>query len=154
MTCLESSIALMEQSLILIEERYLSNLYGEPWCFLTMCAAIKLLNIKVSTESRDTAKAACAKGFLDLHCKHNERYQALLSSLHLSEERASFSPIRVSVPLIISYQMVGPRCRNNEAYSPLQNLTTCNNVSAPMLSAFPTSEWFDNNYDQMVSEHL
>ena len=151
MTCSESSIALMEHCLILIEERYLSNSYGEPWCFLTMCAAIKLLNIKVGTESRETAKAACAKGFLDLHCKHNERYQALLSSLQLSGERVSFSPIRVSIPLIIWYQIFEPQCCANEAYSHFQSPNACNN--APIISAFPASEWFDYNYDQMVSIH-
>lgn len=70
MTNPESAIILLEQCLPLMEERYLRCLYGEPWCFVTMCAAIMLLKIRLGQESWQTAKSSCAQRFLDLHYKH------------------------------------------------------------------------------------
>ncbi|KAI0382925.1 hypothetical protein F5Y04DRAFT_251380 [Hypomontagnella monticulosa] len=58
---------LLLHCLSFIEHRHLRCCYGELWCFITMCAAIMLLKIHLGEESHSTAKASCAKKFLDLH---------------------------------------------------------------------------------------
>jgi hypothetical protein len=65
-----STIDLLEQCFPLMENRYLLCFNGEPWCILTMGAAIMLLKFHIKEESRLTAKSSFAKRFLDLHYKH------------------------------------------------------------------------------------
>ena len=74
-----STIDLLEHCLPFTEDRYLRCHQGEPWCFLTMYAAILLLKIYLGRETHQSAKTACARRFLDLHFKHTGRQQMSLS---------------------------------------------------------------------------
>ncbi|TVY26986.1 Transcription factor [Lachnellula hyalina] len=92
-----STIDLLEQCLPLMEERYLHCFYGEPWCFLTMCAATMLAKIHVGRETWQTAKASCAQRFLDLHYRCIGRQQtALLSQQHQDSEISQIDALAAS----------------------------------------------------------
>ena len=71
----DSTIDLLEQCLPLMEDRYLRYFSGEPWCFVTMCAAILLLKVHLGNESWQTAKPLCAQRVLDLHYKHKGKHK-------------------------------------------------------------------------------
>ncbi|TVY15012.1 Transcription factor lepE [Lachnellula arida] len=70
-----STINLLDQCLPILETRYLHNFHGEPWCFLTMCAATMLLKIHAGSETWQTAKSLCAERFLDLHYRRIAQHQ-------------------------------------------------------------------------------
>ena len=55
----QSTMDFLEQCLIFTEDRYLRCCNGEPWCFMTMCAATRLLKIHLGKESHQTAKSSC-----------------------------------------------------------------------------------------------
>ncbi|XXH04813.1 peptide transporter ptr2 [Hypoxylon texense] len=74
----QSTIDLLEQCLPFMGDLYLRCCHSEPWCFVTMCGAIMVLKIHLGKETRQTAKASCARRFLDLHYKHEERQRAAL----------------------------------------------------------------------------
>lgn len=63
-----STIDLLEQCLPAIEDKYLRC--SDPWSFFIMCTAIMLIKIHLGKETRQTAKAACARRFLDLYYKN------------------------------------------------------------------------------------
>jgi hypothetical protein len=79
-TSSEYTIEILDQCLLYMEERYLRCFYGEPWCFLTMCAAIMLIRIHLRKETWETAKSSCAQRFLGLYHKHIGKYQLSLPS--------------------------------------------------------------------------
>ncbi len=98
----EHTIKLLEDCLPFMEDIYLRCFYGEPWCFLMMFAAIMLLRIHLGKESRQTAKASCARRFLDLHYKHIGRHQeSILSQQHPTLQNTTgqvdVSPITASI---------------------------------------------------------
>ena len=99
----ESTIVLLEECLPLMEDRYLRCFYGEPWCFLTMCAAIMLLKIHSDRETWHTAKPLCAQRFLDLHYRHIGRQQTALSS---QQNPDSVSQIDVRIITIFCHERV------------------------------------------------
>jgi hypothetical protein len=68
-------IELLEQCLPFMEDRYLRCFYCEPWCFLTLYAAIMQIKIHLGKESWQTAKSSCAQRFLALHYKNGEGQQ-------------------------------------------------------------------------------
>lgn len=78
MTNFGETIDLLGQCLPFMEQRYLGCSYGEPWCFLTMYAAIMLLKLHVGEETPDSARSSCARQFLDLYDKHIRAQQELL----------------------------------------------------------------------------
>lgn len=59
--------ALIQQCLPLQEERYLGGCQAEPWCLLTLGAALMVVQLRAGLETRPAAKAACARRFLDLY---------------------------------------------------------------------------------------
>ncbi|KAI0121758.1 hypothetical protein BJ170DRAFT_587879 [Xylariales sp. AK1849] len=99
----QSTINLLEQCLPFMKDRYLRCCHGEPWCFITTCAAIMLLKIQMGNESRQTAKASCARQFLDLHFKlWGEQQNSLsnqdpTSSVHTGHANISASQLIPSV---------------------------------------------------------
>lgn len=72
------TIDLLEQCLPFMEQRYLGCFYGEPWCFLTMYAAIMVLKLHLGKETMESARSMCGRRFLDLHNQHIGRQQELL----------------------------------------------------------------------------
>ncbi|TVY38123.1 Transcription factor, partial [Lachnellula subtilissima] len=113
-----STIDLLEQCLPLMEERYLHCFYGEPWCFLTSCAAAMLVKIHVGRETWQTAKASCAQRFLDLHYRRIGRQQtALLSQQHQDSVTSGIDALAAG----------------QEEYT----------LDA---TSFPASEWMDSNF--------
>ncbi|KAH0136563.1 hypothetical protein KCU82_g18740, partial [Aureobasidium melanogenum] len=66
-SCSDSVIELMERSLAIAAERSLRCRKSEPWCFISISAAISLLKIHLGILDRPTAKCSCAQAFLDLH---------------------------------------------------------------------------------------
>ncbi|KAH0409527.1 hypothetical protein KCU90_g20783, partial [Aureobasidium melanogenum] len=66
-SCSDSIIELMERSLAIAAERSLRCRKSEPWCFISISAAISLLKIHLGILDRPTAKCSCAQAFLDLH---------------------------------------------------------------------------------------
>lgn len=70
MVSARDTIELLEHCLSFMEDRYLSCFHGEPWCFVTLCAAIMLLRVRAGLDSRREAQSSCAHKFLDLHYKH------------------------------------------------------------------------------------
>ena len=98
----EPTIDLLEQCLPLMEDRFLRCFYGEPWCFLTMCAAIMLLNVHLGKESWQTAKSTCAQRFLDLHYKHIGRQQtAVVGQRHLIPQESVLDQLDVSITMVL-----------------------------------------------------
>ncbi|KAI1378367.1 hypothetical protein F4677DRAFT_392700 [Hypoxylon crocopeplum] len=118
MTGSQSTIDLLEQCLPFMENIHLRCCYSELWCFMTMCAAIMLLKIRMGKESRQTARAACARRFLDLHYKQMERQK--MCRTHEQCLATSHHPDHID---IATSQLASP--------------------SAPDL---PTSGWLDSNY--------
>ncbi|KAF8853686.1 hypothetical protein BDZ45DRAFT_706897 [Acephala macrosclerotiorum] len=51
----DSTVGLLAQCLPLMKDQYLRCCYGEPWCFLTMCAATILLKIHPGKERHQTS---------------------------------------------------------------------------------------------------
>jgi hypothetical protein len=78
----EETINLLEECLPFMEQRYLGCFYGEPWCFLTMYAAIMLLKLHVEKETPELARSSCARRFLDLYDRHIGRQQELIPIPH------------------------------------------------------------------------
>lgn len=68
-----STIDLLERCVPSMEDKHLRCFLSELWCFITMHAAIMLLKVHLEKESRQTAKAICARRFLDLHYRQIER---------------------------------------------------------------------------------
>ncbi|KAG9652503.1 hypothetical protein KCV04_g265, partial [Aureobasidium melanogenum] len=66
-SCSDSIIELMERSLAIAAERSLRCRKSEPWCFISISAAISLLKVHLGILDRPTAKSSCAQAFLDLH---------------------------------------------------------------------------------------
>ena len=97
MTGSQSTIDLLEQCFPFMEDKYL-RCY-EPWCFFTMCAAIKLLKIHAGTDSWEAAKSCCARRFLDLHYKHVGRQQEYLVTQQLPTTQAPVNQAEVSITL-------------------------------------------------------
>ncbi|OTB20461.1 hypothetical protein K445DRAFT_324453 [Daldinia sp. EC12] len=69
----ESTIDLLERCVPSMEDKHLRCFHSELWCFITMHAAIMLLKAHLEKESRQAAKAICARRFLDLHYRQIER---------------------------------------------------------------------------------
>jgi hypothetical protein len=116
----ETAIDFLEECLPLMADRFLSRFYGEPWCFLTMCAAMMLLKIHVGQESWQTAKAFCARRFLDLHYKHAGRQQKSPPGQQELTMQHTVTPSKVSMLLFLSntlYQHDGNTM--DELWSPL-----------------------------------
>ncbi|KAI0840529.1 hypothetical protein F5Y06DRAFT_308777 [Hypoxylon sp. FL0890] len=67
------TIDLLEECVPFMEDMHLRCCHSELWCFITMYAAIMLLKIYLGKESREQAKASCARRFFDLHHKQIER---------------------------------------------------------------------------------
>ncbi|KAH0361733.1 hypothetical protein KCU65_g8517, partial [Aureobasidium melanogenum] len=67
MSCSSSNIELMERSLAIAAERSLRCSKAEPWCFISISAAISLIKVHLGILDRPTAKYSCAQAFLDLH---------------------------------------------------------------------------------------
>ncbi|KAI2465913.1 hypothetical protein F4781DRAFT_373264 [Annulohypoxylon bovei var. microspora] len=76
----QSTIDLLEKGIPFAEDMHLRCCYSELWCFITLYAAILLLEIHLGRESRQTAKASCARRFLDLHHRQIERQKMSLPS--------------------------------------------------------------------------
>ncbi|KAG9696105.1 hypothetical protein KCU95_g1350, partial [Aureobasidium melanogenum] len=70
MSCSNSIIELMERSLAIAAERSLRCRKSEPWCFISISAAISLLKVHLGILDRPTAKYSCAQAFLNLHKRH------------------------------------------------------------------------------------
>ncbi|KAH0379840.1 hypothetical protein KCU92_g7927, partial [Aureobasidium melanogenum] len=70
MSCSNSIIELMERSLAIAAERSLRCSKSEPWCFISISAAISLLKVHLGILDRSTAKYSCAQAFLNLHKQH------------------------------------------------------------------------------------
>ncbi|CZR65084.1 related to transcription activator protein acu-15 [Phialocephala subalpina] len=121
-----STVELLEQCLPLMEERYLRCFYGEPWCFLTICATTMLLKVHLGEESWATGKSSCAKRFLELHYKHIGRHQASPPSQHYSMSEGSAGQF------------------NTLAAS--QQLPTAS------ATVFQASEWLDGNYSDIATD--
>ncbi|KAH0335995.1 hypothetical protein KCU81_g8757, partial [Aureobasidium melanogenum] len=66
-SCSSSDIELMERSLAIAAERSLRCSKAEPWCFISINAAISLIKVHLGIMDRLTAKYSCAQAFLDLH---------------------------------------------------------------------------------------
>ncbi|KAH0160655.1 hypothetical protein KCU67_g6643, partial [Aureobasidium melanogenum] len=81
MSCSNSIIELMERSLAIAAERSSRCSKSEPWCFISISAAISLLKVHLGIWDRSTAKYSCAQAFLDLHKQHprNQIPQQLIS---------------------------------------------------------------------------
>jgi hypothetical protein len=90
-------IELLERCMPLTEERYLRCFYGEPWCPLTMYAAIMLLKIQAGQESYQSAQSACAQRFIGLYHKHFRRQATPLPQAKRPEAEESSSYIIVSL---------------------------------------------------------
>lgn len=105
MTSSESTVDLLEQCLPFMEDRYLRYFYGEPWCFVTMCAAIMLLKVHLGKESWQTAKPLCAQRFLDLHYKHMGKQQMSLLSQQHSTSQNIVGQIDVSINIVLCREM-------------------------------------------------
>ncbi|KAI1417746.1 hypothetical protein F5Y13DRAFT_201303 [Hypoxylon sp. FL1857] len=69
----QSTIDLLEECVPFIEDMHLRCCYSELWCFITMYAAMMLLTIHLGKETRETAKASCARRFFDLHHRQIDR---------------------------------------------------------------------------------
>ena len=96
LTGCQSTIDLLEECLPLTEETYWRCSRAEPWCFVTMCAAIMLLRIHLGSLSRQAAKACFVQRFQDLHYKHIGRQQ---TSLQQSVNIDPIEPASVSILL-------------------------------------------------------
>lgn len=105
MTSAESTIDLLEQCLPLTEDRYLRCFHGEPWCFVTMSAAIMLLKIHIGKESWQTAKSSCAQRFLRLHYKYHGIQQTSLSNQQHSKSQDSIGQLDVSITPVLCHEM-------------------------------------------------
>ncbi|KAH0404308.1 hypothetical protein KCU89_g1259, partial [Aureobasidium melanogenum] len=70
MSCSNSIIELMERCLAIAAERSLRCSKSEPWCFISISAAISLLKVHLGILDRSTAKYSCAQAFLNLHKQH------------------------------------------------------------------------------------
>lgn len=62
----------MERSLAIAAERSLRCSKAEPWCFISINAAISLIKVHLEIMDRLTAKYSCAQAFLDLHKQRPE----------------------------------------------------------------------------------
>lgn len=100
-----ATIALLQQCLPLQEERYLRGCNEEPWCFLTLCAALMVVQVHAGQETRQTAKAACARRFLDLHYRRVGVQQSPhVHDRHpktMAEAASQVYGARVSVPSLV-----------------------------------------------------
>ena len=116
MTSAESTIDLLEQCLPLTADTYLRCFYGEPWCFVTMCAVIMLLKMHLGKESRKTAKSLLAQRFLDLHYKHIGRQQTSLLSQQHPVSQDSVGHIAVSTTTLLFREMQSALSEYRERY--------------------------------------
>lgn len=117
----QAIVDLLEQCVPLMEDRHLRCCYSELWCFITMHAALMLLKIHLEKESHQTAKAACARRFLDLHYRQMERQ-------------------RMSVP---NQQCLTPPDLSNHIDVDTYQLT------APEAPDFPVSGWLDDSFPEL-----
>ncbi|KAI1808014.1 hypothetical protein F4811DRAFT_378800 [Daldinia bambusicola] len=69
----QPTIDLLERGVPSMEDKHLRCFNSELWCFITMHAAIMLLKVHLEKESQQTAKAVCARRYLDLHYRQMER---------------------------------------------------------------------------------
>ncbi|KAI0115267.1 hypothetical protein F4814DRAFT_460050 [Daldinia grandis] len=122
----QAIVDLLEQCIPLMEDRHLRCCYSELWCFMTMHAALMLLKIHLQKESHQTAKAACARRFLDLHYRQMERQ-------------------RMSVP---NQQCSTPPDLSNHIDAGTYQLT------APEAPDFPVSSWLDDSFPEIDTHSL
>jgi hypothetical protein len=102
MTSSESTVDLLDKCLSYMEDLYLRSFHGEPWCFVTMGAAIMLLRIHLGHETLQTGKASCAQSFLNLHYKHTGRQETHLLGIESPPPPGLVDQIDVSVSLMPS----------------------------------------------------
>ncbi|KAI5254633.1 hypothetical protein E4T42_02223 [Aureobasidium subglaciale] len=62
----ESVIGLMERCLPIMRDKCLRSSNVEPWCYMTICACLSLLEIHLGKWDHATAKYSCAQKFLDV----------------------------------------------------------------------------------------
>ncbi|KAI1393750.1 uncharacterized protein F4822DRAFT_23208 [Hypoxylon trugodes] len=120
----QSTIDLLMQCVPFMEDIHLRCCHSELWCFITMYAVIMLLKIHLGKETRQTAKAACARRYLDLHYRQIERHKMCL-------------PIHEDFPPSNSASHVDV----SDALTPFQPTT-------PIATNFPVSGWLDCNYSE------
>ncbi|XDG00914.1 hypothetical protein ABKA04_000529 [Annulohypoxylon sp. FPYF3050] len=96
-------------------------LQRELWCFITMYAAIMLLEVHLGTKSRQIAKASCAQSFLDLNNRQIERQ-------------------KMSLP---THQYLTPSDSAGCA-----GVTNSEDIIPEALD-FPASDWLDCNYSEL-----
>ncbi len=65
----EHTVKLLEKCLTMKEDRILRCGNNEPWGYSIMCAAVGLLHAHLGEKSSETAKAASAERFINLHYK-------------------------------------------------------------------------------------
>ncbi|KAL7816715.1 hypothetical protein V8C26DRAFT_435069 [Trichoderma gracile] len=118
-----STIDLLEQCLPAIEDKYLR--FSDPWNFFIMCTAIMLIKIHLGKETRQTAKAACARRFLDLY------YKSVW--MHHPADLAQQQAITRDIADQISAPAACP-------------------PAPPDGSVLPTSVWLDNSYPDVGSD--
>ncbi|KAI1144005.1 hypothetical protein F5Y05DRAFT_14349 [Hypoxylon sp. FL0543] len=117
----QSTIDLLEACVPFMEDMHLRCCCSELWCFITMYAAIMLLKIYLGKESREQAKASCARRFLDLHYKQLERQRMS------SPDQDCLTPSNPSGDINV------PDCQPATSGGP----------------AFPAPEWLDSNYPEL-----
>ncbi|KAI1450714.1 hypothetical protein F5Y02DRAFT_424239 [Annulohypoxylon stygium] len=117
----QSTVDLLRRCVPLVEDMHLRCCYSELWCFITMYAAIMLLEVHLGTKSRQTAKASCARSFLDLNNRQIERQKmSLLTHQYLTpSDSADCAGVSNSEEII------------SEALD------------------FPASDWLDCNYSEL-----
>ncbi|KAI1096538.1 hypothetical protein F5B19DRAFT_150740 [Rostrohypoxylon terebratum] len=116
-----SMIDVLQKCVPLVEDMHLRCCYSELWCFITVYAAIMLLEIHLGTKSRQAAKSSCARRFLDLNNKQMERQ-------------------KMSLPVHQYLTPSGPA-----------DCAGANNSEEIIPDAldFPASDWLDYNYSEL-----
>ncbi|KAI5235753.1 hypothetical protein E4T43_09056 [Aureobasidium subglaciale] len=80
MSCSESTIGLMECCLPIMRDKCLRSSNVEPWCYMTICACLSLLEVHLGTCDHATAKYSCAQKFLDVFERNTSAgFQPLLT---------------------------------------------------------------------------
>ncbi|KEQ90664.1 hypothetical protein AUEXF2481DRAFT_533207 [Aureobasidium subglaciale EXF-2481] len=80
MSCSESTIGLIECCLPIMRDKCLRSSNVEPWCYVTICACLSLLEVHLGKCDHATAKYSCAQKFLDVFKKNTlAGFQPLLT---------------------------------------------------------------------------
>ncbi|KAI5457486.1 hypothetical protein BGZ63DRAFT_408222 [Mariannaea sp. PMI_226] len=121
----EATIHLLEECLPYMEDLYLRCAHGEPWCFVTMYAAVMLLKVHIRGEALQPAKILFAQRFLDLYYRQN------------GKERISLLGKQQSLTSIL-----GDQIETQAGSQPPMSST----------AAFPMSSWLlDSNYPDFLT---